>query len=102
MAKAKKPVKKAATKPKTMSARRTPVTPQTVGAAIVGAVLDTRKKTFTSTDIAVVSEASPRHSRRLLTALAKKRILKVSKKTTPFEYAVTNRTKLRQFVATVS
>lgn len=93
-----KTTKKASAKPKTMAARRTttgtPSVPN-VRKSIVTAILSTRKKTFTSTDIAEASNASPRHSRRTLTALARQRILVVEKGRAPFQYRVAARDKLR-------
>ena len=96
----KKVATKKAAKPKTMAARRLPTTltpaiPQ-VRKSIVSAILATKKKTFTSTDIATASRASARHSRRTLSNLAKQRVLVVEKGRAPFQYRVANREKLRE------
>ena len=109
-AKKKKVAAKSSPKPKTMAARRTtspsPVTARrtrtvtpngpTVRKSIVSAILSTRKKTFTSTDIAEASNASHRHSRRTLSVLADQRILIVERTQAPFQYRVVNRDRLRE------
>lgn len=98
--------KVAAEKPKTMAARRTTtpvvarktttVSSPTVRKSIVSAILSTKKKSFTSSDIAEASHASPRHSRRTLSVLADQQILVVERVRAPFQYRVANRDRLRE------
>lgn len=98
--------KKATAKPKTMASRRNPVakrptgvstTPQ-VTQAIVRGIIASRKKNFTSTEIAEITDASPRHSRRTLAALADQRILTVNRAVAPFVYSVAEKARLRSLV----
>jgi len=90
-------ITKMATKNK--KTRKTP-TPSTgeVFRSIVSSIL-TRKKEFTSTEIAEAASASPRHSRRTLAELAQKRVLKVQRGSAPFVYTVAKRDTLRRMVA---
>lgn len=101
----KKTTAKKTAKPKTMASRRqtTVATRRTGGAtesavfkSIVSSILQTRKKTFTSTEIAQASSASPRHSRRTLAALAASNVLRVRREQAPFEYSVASRESLRR------
>jgi Fic family protein len=94
-----KETKKTAKKPKTMASRRGTVTKTaSVFGAIVKTILNTKKKTFTSTEIAKASKASPRHSRRTLASLASKSVLRVKKGEAPFEYSVASRETLKKIV----
>jgi len=102
----KKTKKATASKPKTMASRRNPVAKRAVGAVttpvvarqIVRGILASKKKTFTSTEIAEITDASPRHSRRTLAALADQRILTVNRAVAPFVYTVAQRERLRSLV----
>lgn len=69
-----------------------------VSRSIVSSIL-TRKNEFTSTDIAEVTGASPRHSRRTLAELVRRRVLRAQRKQTPFTYTVANRDSLRRLIA---
>lgn len=105
MATTKKTKKASTAKPKTMASRRNPVVRRSTGATtavvtreIVRGILASRKKTFTSTEIAEVTAASPRHSRRTLAALANQRILTVNRSAAPFIYSVAQKARLRALV----
>jgi len=106
MAKTTKKVKATETqeKPKTMAARRAAPTIQhvnTVGHVfrnIVSTVLNAKKKTFTSTEIADMANASTRHSRRTLSDLTRRRLLTVQRGGSRFHYSVAKRGRLRQLV----
>ena len=94
-----KETKKTAKKPKTMASRRdVKVEVPKVFGSIVKTILNSKKKTFTSTEIAKAAKASPRHSRRTLASLASKNLLKVKKGEAPFEYSVASRETLKKFV----
>lgn len=99
--KAAAPKKAAAEKPKRMAARRpAPAVTATpagrVFRSIVSTILNSQKKTFTSTEIADLSNASPRHSRRTLSQLTRASVLTVNRVAAPYKYSVRSRTSLRQ------
>ena len=102
-----KKTKKATAKPKTMASRRNPtvkrvgpgVSTADVTPALVKGIIASKMKVFTSTEIAEVTAASPRHSRRTLAALASQRILTVNKAAAPFVYSIAQPARLRSLVA---
>lgn len=84
------------------AARSTPVRSETqartgeIFRAIVESVLQQRK-VFTSEDIMMQSNSSPRHSRRTLAFLVENNALKVDRDERPYRYQVASREQLKRF-----
>jgi hypothetical protein len=64
--------------------------------AIVDSVLQQRK-VFTSEDIMMQSNSSPRHSRRTLAFLVQNNALKVDREERPYRYQIASREQLKRF-----
>lgn len=99
-AKSAKPATKSA-KPKTMAARRAVATTTDktgdVFRSIVGTVLSSPQKVFTSADVVRKSKSSARHSRRTLAFLVKNNALSVNRTERPYRYQISSRDQLKRF-----
>ncbi len=98
-AKSAKPSTKSA-KPKTMAARRAVATTDKTGdvfRSIVGTVLSSPQKVFTSADVVRKSKSSARHSRRTLAFLVKNNALSVNRTERPYRYQISSRDQLKRF-----
>lgn len=88
-------------KPKTMAAKRAvAATVEKTGdifRSIVGTVLSSQQKIFTSADVVRKSKSSPRHSRRTLAFLVKNNALSVNRSERPYRYQISSREQLKRF-----